>query len=118
MNGAQNYAGIKDPVVDELIETLIAAGDRKELVAATKALDRVLLWNYYVVPHWFAPVNRLVYRNKFGIPEGKTPMKGVQLLSWWVDAEKEKRLDREYLKELESDTEAQKNVFQRLKEIF
>lgn len=118
MNGSQNYAGIKDPVVDELIETLIAAGDRKELVAATKALDRVLLWNYYVVPHWFAPVNRLVYRNKFGIPEGKTPMKGVQLLSWWVDAEKEKRLDREYLKELESDAEAQKNVFQRLKEIF
>lgn len=118
MNGSQNYAGVKNPVADELIETLIAAKDRKELVAAARALDRVLLWNYYVVPHWFAPVHRLVYRNKFGIPEGKTPMKGVQILSWWVDAEKEKRLDRESLKERESNEEAQKTVFQRLKEIF
>lgn len=118
MHGSQNYAGIKDPVIDELIETLIAAKDRKELVAATKALDRVLLWNYYVVPHWYTPVHRLVYRNKFGQPDAKTPMKGVQLLSWWVDAEKEKRLDREYLKELQEKTKNQKTVFERLKEIF
>lgn len=117
MNGSQNYAGVKDPVVDGLIERIVEAKDRKGLVAATKALDRVLLWNHYVIPHWYSPVNRLVYYDKFGIPDAK-PVKGVQLLSWWVDGEKEKTLERERRRETKKDAEPVKTVFQRLKELF
>ena len=50
--GSRNLIGIKNPAVDALIERVIFAKDRDELVAATKALDRVLLWNFYVVPQW------------------------------------------------------------------
>ena len=52
---SRNYGGIKDPAVDALIEQVIFAKDRDDLVAATKALDRVLLWNHYVVPGWTLP---------------------------------------------------------------
>ena len=48
--GSRNLSGIKDPVVDALVERVIFATDRDDLLAATHALDRVLLWNYYVVP--------------------------------------------------------------------
>ena len=93
------------------------AGDREELVAAVKALDRVLLWEYYVVPHWFIPSIRLVYWDKFGMRD--TPvMKGVQLMSWWIDPEKQERL--QVLKEKEEKREKThgKTLFQRLKEWF
>ena len=66
--GSRNFAGIKDPVVDALVDRVIFATDRDELVAATHALDRVLLWNYYVVPQWHLPKVWLAYWNKFGIP--------------------------------------------------
>ena len=52
--GSRNYAGIKDPVVDALVDRVIFATDRDDLVAATHALDRVLLWNFYVVPQYHA----------------------------------------------------------------
>ena len=54
--GSRNLMGIKDPIVDALVERVIFATDRDDLVAATRALDRVLLWNYYVVPQWHRPV--------------------------------------------------------------
>ena len=117
VNGSQNYAGIKNPVVDELIEKIIEATDRKKLIAAVKALDRVLLWEHYVVPHWYIPSVRLVYWDKFGMSD-KTVMKGVQLMTWWVDAEKEKALQT-LRNEKKAQAEAdQKTVFQRLKEWF
>jgi microcin C transport system substrate-binding protein len=50
--GSRNLIGIKDPAVDTLIDRIVFAGNREALVAATKALDRVLLWNHYVVPQW------------------------------------------------------------------
>ena len=53
--GSRNIVGIKNPAIDKLIERLIFAKDRDDLVAATKALDRVLLWNHYVVPQWNYP---------------------------------------------------------------
>jgi len=85
--GSQNFTGIKDPVVDKLIEKLIAAPDRRALVARTRALDRVLLWGHYVIPHWHIAYDRLVFWNKFGRPE-ITPMQGSQFDAWWVDAAK------------------------------
>jgi len=86
--GSRNAAGIKDPIVDELIENLIAAPDRKSLVTATRALDRVLLWKFIVIPNWHSPVDRVAYWNMFGQPK-ITPDSGVQFLTWWVDRDRE-----------------------------
>ena len=66
--GGKNLIGIRDPAVDELIEKLIFAASRAELVAATRALDRVLLSNHYVVPQWHAPHERLAYWQKLAHP--------------------------------------------------
>jgi microcin C transport system substrate-binding protein len=67
--GSSNSWGLKDPVVDRLVEALVAATTRKDLVAASRALDRVLLHKYIVVPHWFSAVHRVAYRDRFGIPQ-------------------------------------------------
>ena len=66
--GSKNLIGIRDPAVDALIEKLIFAASRAELVAATRALDRVLLSNHYVVPQWHAPHERLAYWQKLAHP--------------------------------------------------
>ena len=66
--GSRNLAGIKDPVVDKLIDLVIAAPDRQGLVARTRALDRVLLWGHYVIPHWHINIFRVAYWDKFGRP--------------------------------------------------
>ncbi|SNS30604.1 microcin C transport system substrate-binding protein [Noviherbaspirillum humi] len=67
--GSSNTFGLKDPVVDKLVEALVAATSRKELVAASRALDRVLLHKFLVVPHWYSSTHRVAYRNRFGIPQ-------------------------------------------------
>ena len=81
--GSMNYAGVKDPVIDALIDKVISATTAEELTTATHALDRVLLWSYLVVPHWHTPVLRYVYWDKFEMPKG-IPMKGISPLTWWV----------------------------------
>ncbi len=86
--GSRNLPGIKDPVVDALVEKVIYAKDRAELVAATHALDRVLLWNFYVVPQWHRSVLWLAYWNKFGIPDEQPSYIGADIDSWWIDPEK------------------------------
>ncbi|MEX1109717.1 MAG: extracellular solute-binding protein [Dongiaceae bacterium] len=87
--GSRNAIGIKDPVIDELIELVIAAPSRESLIARTRALDRVLLWGQYVIPHWHIQADRVVYWNKFGHPE--TPPKyGLAMINtWWIDPDKE-----------------------------
>lgn len=67
--GSMNFAGIDDPVVDALIEAIINAPDREALVHAARALDRVLLWGEYLVPHWYTAVHRLAWWNRFGFPD-------------------------------------------------
>jgi microcin C transport system substrate-binding protein len=94
--GSRNLMGIKDPVVDALIERLIFATDREDLIAATRALDRVLLWNYYVVPQWHRPVVWMAYWNKFGIPDKQPSYIGADIESWWIDPEKESALAAKY----------------------
>ncbi|WP_022729449.1 extracellular solute-binding protein [Fodinicurvata sediminis] len=91
MTGSRNLAGIQDPVVDALIDEVIRAGSREDLVAATRALDRVLLWGHYVVPHWHSRVDRLVYWNKFGHPENP-PLHGFEFDNWWIDEDRARRL--------------------------
>ncbi len=94
--GSRNYAGIKNPVVDKLVERVIFATDRDDLLAATHALDRVLLWNYYVVPQLTRDVVFLAYWNKFGIPEKQPDYLGPDVDSWWIDPAKEAALAAKY----------------------
>jgi microcin C transport system substrate-binding protein len=86
--GSSNYAGIKDPGIDALIERVIYAKDRAELVAATHALDRVLLAHDYVVPTWNYPNTRTARWNRFGRPD-KLPEYSFGFPDiWWWDAQK------------------------------
>jgi len=71
--GSNNVIGIKDPVVDAMVEKVVYASDRKSLVTATRALDRVLLNGEYLVPNWFTPTHRIAYWDKFGFP-GQLPL--------------------------------------------
>ena len=88
--------GIKDPIVDALVDRVIFATDRDDLVAATHALDRVLLWNFYVVPQYYRAVVWLAYWNKFGIPDKQPAYVGADIDSWWIDLDKEKALAAKY----------------------
>jgi microcin C transport system substrate-binding protein len=85
--GGSNLAGIKDPVVDALVEKIIGAKDRDDLVASTRALDRVLQWGYYYIPHWNAPFDRIAYWNKYAHPQTMPPY-GLTLDTWWYDPSK------------------------------
>jgi len=87
--GSRNLVGIKNPAVDAMIERVIFTKDRDELVAATKALDRVLLWNFYVVPQWTYGKQRTARWDRFGHPE-TMPKYGASAFPtvWWWDAEK------------------------------
>jgi microcin C transport system substrate-binding protein len=67
--GSNNVWGLKDPAVDKLVSALVAANSRRELVAAARALDRVLLHKHIVVTHWFSSTHRVAYRQRFGIPD-------------------------------------------------
>lgn len=91
-HGSRNYAGISDPVVDELIERQIAAPDRETQVAITRALDRVLLWGHYVIPGSHSSAYRMAYWNKFShLPEPARNGLGFPD-TWWWDADKAARL--------------------------
>jgi microcin C transport system substrate-binding protein len=85
--GSRNLIGIKDPAIDSLIERVIFTKDREDLVAATKALDRTLLWNFYVVPQWTYGKQRTARWDRFGRPE-TMPKYGASAFPaiWWWDA--------------------------------
>jgi microcin C transport system substrate-binding protein len=91
--GSRNIAGIKNPAIDKLIERVIYARDRDDLVAATKALDRVLLWNHYVVPQWTYTKVRTARWDRFGRPS-ELPRYGQSgfPVIWWYDADKAARI--------------------------
>ncbi len=81
--GSMNYAGIQNPAVDALINAVIGAKTTLDLQTAVHALDRVLLWSHLVIPHWYSPVSRYLYWDKFDMPK-VVPQKGVSPLTWWV----------------------------------
>ncbi len=89
--GSRNFIGVKDPAVDDLIEKIIAAPDRKELIAATRALDRVLLWGHYVIPQWHIQSFRIAYWDRFGRPLA-TPKYSLGFFTWWIDPAKDAAL--------------------------
>lgn len=80
--GSQNIIGLKDPVVDQLVEQLIQADSRESLILHTRALDRVLQWGHYVVWNYYTDKWRIAYWNKFGQPT-KAPDYDYGLYTWW-----------------------------------
>ena len=90
--GSRNTLGIADPAIDKLIELVISAPDRDSLVMRTRALDRVLLWNEFVVPLYYSAEFWIAYWNKFGRPEKLAKYQPRGISTWWFDVEKEKAL--------------------------
>lgn len=93
--GARNVGGIKNPAVDALIERIIFAKNRAELVAACKAMDRVLLWNFYCVPQFAFGYQRYARWDRFSYPD-PLPKYGVSGFPslWWWDAEKAAKIGK------------------------
>jgi microcin C transport system substrate-binding protein len=92
--GSRNLIGIKNAAVDALIERIVFARSREDLVAAVKALDRVLLWNHYVVPQWYFNKARTARWNRFSHPE-QMPRYGQSAFPtlWWWDTELASKID-------------------------
>lgn len=89
-----NSGGIKNPVVDAIIEQIVAARDLETLQNNTRALDRVLLWNHYAVPSYYKDEAWIAYWDRFGFPE-RRPIYSVGFPgTWWVDADKDAALNR------------------------
>ena len=86
-NGSRNIIGIKNNVVDSLIDKIINARDREDLITLTKALDRVLLWNYYVIPQWHISAYRVLYWDMFDQPQ-KKPKYSLGFDTWWINQNK------------------------------
>ena len=92
--GSRNLAGIANPAVDALIDRVVHATTRQELVTATRALDRVLRANHYWIPQWYKGEHNLAVWDKFGWPEVKPKYHRGVIRLWWVDPEKEARLNQ------------------------
>jgi microcin C transport system substrate-binding protein len=93
--GAQNLCGIQNPAVDALVDQVIFAKDRATQIAASKALDRVLLWNFYVVPHYISDTLRYARWDRFShaAPLPKYGISGFPT-TWWYDADKAARIGK------------------------
>jgi len=83
VRGSKNLSGIQNPVVDAMIAKITSAATHQELVAAVRAMDRVLLWNYYTISHWHLGYHRLAYQNKFEQPEHPATM-SLGFQTWWL----------------------------------
>ena len=90
---SRNLMGLENPVVDELVDRLIRADSRDELNTVARALDRVLLWNFIVIPQYHSGETRIAVWDKFDYPE-PFPRYGFDLSAWWVDTEREAELNR------------------------
>ncbi len=90
-SGSRNTAGLCHPVIDALIEKIVVAQTREELITVTRALDRVLLWQHFMVPNWHLPADRILWWKKFSRPE--IPLRnGVNVSRWWLDEARAGRL--------------------------
>jgi microcin C transport system substrate-binding protein len=92
MDGSFNLSGIKDPVVDALIDKVVEAKSREELVTACRALDRVLRAGRYWVPQWYKPVHTVAYWDEFSRPAIKPKYDEGVIETWWYDADKAAKL--------------------------
>jgi len=92
--GSFNRAGIADPVVDLLVERILAAETRDQLTVACRALDRVIRAGRYWVPHWYLAAHRIAYWDVFGFPPKKPAFMRGAPETWWYDQEKAAKLER------------------------
>jgi len=83
--GSDNILGVQSPVVDALISSIVKAQTRKDLITATRALDRVLTHSYYIVPHWYSATHRVAYKSDMGfsIPPNYFAAESWILSTWW-----------------------------------
>jgi microcin C transport system substrate-binding protein len=83
--GSDNIIGVQSPVVDALIAEVVKARNRKELVTATRSLDRVLSHSYYIVPHWYSPTHRVSYKSDLAYPNPPLYYQAESwiLTTWW-----------------------------------
>ena len=95
IKGSQNVGGISDPVIDALVERVIAADSRPALVTACKALDRVIRSGRYWVPHWYKASHWLAYWDVFGRPEAQPRYARGIPDTWWYDHEKWEKFGRQ-----------------------
>jgi microcin C transport system substrate-binding protein len=95
LKGSQNLAGISDPAIDALIERIIAAGSRANLVTACKALDRVIRAGRYWIPHWYAASHRIAFWDVFGRPATKPRYARGIPDTWWYDRDKATAIEQQ-----------------------
>ena len=91
--GSFNFPGIADPVVDALIERVVAASDRSGLIMACRALDRVLRAGRYWIPHWYKPAHWIAYWDMFGRSETKPRYARGIPETWWYDRDKASKIE-------------------------
>jgi microcin C transport system substrate-binding protein len=94
MRGSQNLAGISDPVIDALIDKIIAADSRMSLTTACRVLDRVIRTGCYWVPHWYKASHWLAYWDVFSRPATKPRYARGVPETWWYEREKAAKIDR------------------------
>lgn len=95
INSSYNAPGVSSPAIDTLIGKIIAAqGDKEKLLPLGRALDRVLTWNYYMLPMWFMAKDRLAYWDKFSKPSVR-PIYSLGFENWWYDVNKAAKLPAE-----------------------
>jgi microcin C transport system substrate-binding protein len=94
IKGSFNLAGMADPVIDALIEKVIAADTRPALVTACRALDRVIRAGRYWIPHWYLAAHRIAYWDVFGFPPKKPGFSRGIPETWWYDGQKAAKLER------------------------
>lgn len=93
--GTRNFFGIKNPVIDQLMEQLIDSTSYRSLTNHAKALDRVLLWNYYMIPAWHSGTIRVAYWDRLSRPKIIPKYHGLDITTWWFDKEKDDKLTHE-----------------------
>ena len=84
---SRNISGIANPAVDSLINTIVNAQTREDLITATRALDRVLQWQFLVIPNWHVNYERIAYWPPITLPQ-KHPRYNIDIHSWWVASQK------------------------------
>ena len=92
LDSTYNTPGVSSPVIDNLLAQIVAnQGDKAKLIPLGRALDRVLTWNYYMLPMWYMAVDRLAYWDKFSMPEVR-PIYSLGFDTWWYDVNKAAKL--------------------------
>ena len=95
IQGSRNLIGIKDPVIDELIEGIVQAKSRQDLITKTRAMDRILLWNHYVIPRWHYPKWRVAYWNNIQRPAELSGISPLISQTWWsANAKKVEKIEK------------------------